>query len=98
MMGYKTQVVASAIALLSHLKMKRVAGAPLVFIGFYGLTPPYTVANQGGSWLDFVEGSESFKIMVVSSISTLLPFIEQSVEKTSKRWIPYGKVCTRSVE
>ncbi|KAM2191972.1 hypothetical protein ACFX1Q_027712 [Malus domestica] len=47
--------------------MKRVARAPLVFIDFYGLTPPYTVVNQGGSWLDFVEGTKSFKIVVVVS-------------------------------
>ncbi|KAB2597192.1 hypothetical protein D8674_000112 [Pyrus ussuriensis x Pyrus communis] len=49
MMGYKTQVVASAIAF------------------FYGLTLPHMVANQGGSWLDFVERSESFKVVVVAS-------------------------------
>ncbi|RXH89130.1 hypothetical protein DVH24_006108 [Malus domestica] len=46
--------------------MKRVVGAPLVFIGFYGLIPPHTVISQGGSWLDFVEGSESFEMVVVA--------------------------------
>ncbi|TQD91139.1 hypothetical protein C1H46_023258 [Malus baccata] len=47
--------------------MKRVAGAPLVFIWFCGLTPPCTKVNQGGSWLGFVEGSGSFKRMAVVS-------------------------------
>ena len=48
-------------------KMKRVAEKPLVFIGFCGLEPPRTEVNQGGSWVGFVEGNESFKMVVVAS-------------------------------
>ncbi|RXH73195.1 hypothetical protein DVH24_012879 [Malus domestica] len=47
--------------------MKRMAGTPLVFIGFCGLEPPRTEVNQGGSWVGFVEVNESFKMVVVSS-------------------------------
>ncbi|RXH78871.1 hypothetical protein DVH24_006941 [Malus domestica] len=36
-------------------------------VDFRGLKPPHTVVNQGGSWLGFIEGSESFKMVVVVS-------------------------------
>ncbi|KAB2597289.1 S2-RNase [Pyrus ussuriensis x Pyrus communis] len=48
-------------------KSKRVAGAPLIFVDFRGLKPPHTMANQGGSWVGFVKGNESFKMVVVAS-------------------------------
>ena len=60
-------MVASAIALLIRRKLKRVAGAPLIFVDFRGLKPPHIVVNQSGSWVGFVEGNESFKMVVVAS-------------------------------
>ena len=47
-------------------KSRRVAGAPLIFVNFRGLKPPHTMVNQGGSWVGFVEGNESFKMVVVA--------------------------------
>ena len=38
----------------------------MIFVDFRGLKPPHTVVNQGGSWVGFVEGNESFKMVVVA--------------------------------
>ncbi|KAB2597926.1 S2-RNase [Pyrus ussuriensis x Pyrus communis] len=67
MMAYKAQVVASAIALLIRRKIENGGRSTPRTVNFHGLKPPYTVVNQGGSWLGFVEGNESFKMVVVVS-------------------------------
>ncbi|RXH71577.1 hypothetical protein DVH24_018932 [Malus domestica] len=67
MMGYKAQVVASAIALPIFQKMENGGRSTARTVDFHGLKPPHTVVNQGGSWLGFVEGNESFKMVVVAS-------------------------------
>ncbi|RXH85205.1 hypothetical protein DVH24_041973 [Malus domestica] len=55
-MGYKIQVVASAIASPIHRKNEKGGRSILVFIGFYGLTPPH-----------MVRGVRDFKMVVVAS-------------------------------
>ncbi|KAB2597927.1 S2-RNase [Pyrus ussuriensis x Pyrus communis] len=67
MMGYKAQVVASAIALPIHWKIENGGRSTARTVDFRGLKLPHTVVNQGGSWLGFVEGNESFKMVVVAS-------------------------------
>ena len=64
MMGYKVQVVASAIALPIRWKIEKGGWST---VDFRGLKPPHIVVNQGGSWVGFVEGNESFKMVVVAS-------------------------------
>ncbi|KAB2625924.1 S2-RNase [Pyrus ussuriensis x Pyrus communis] len=66
-MGYKDQVVASTIALPICRKIKKGSRTTVRTINFRGLHPPHTVVNQGGSWVSFVEGNESFKMVVVAS-------------------------------
>ncbi|KAB2635753.1 S2-RNase [Pyrus ussuriensis x Pyrus communis] len=66
-MGYKAQVVASAITLPICRKIKKGAWSTVRTANFRGLKPPHTVVNQGGSWVCFVEGNESFKMVVVAS-------------------------------
>ncbi|KAM0997152.1 hypothetical protein ACFX2C_007068 [Malus domestica] len=65
-MGYKDQVVALAIALPIRQKIENGGQSTARTVDFRGLKPPYTVVNQGGSWVGFVEGNESFKMMVVA--------------------------------
>ncbi|KAB2635872.1 S2-RNase [Pyrus ussuriensis x Pyrus communis] len=67
MMGYKAQVVASAITLPICRKIKKGARSTVRTANFRGLKPPHTVVNQGGSWVGLVEGNESFKMVVVAS-------------------------------
>ncbi|CAN6691401.1 unnamed protein product [Malus baccata var. baccata] len=67
MMGYKAQVVALAIALPIRRKIENSGRSTARTVDFYGLKLPHTVVNQGGSWLSFVEGNESFKMVVVAS-------------------------------
>ncbi|KAB2600371.1 S2-RNase [Pyrus ussuriensis x Pyrus communis] len=67
MMGYKAQVVASAIALPICLKFEKSGRNTVDFVNFRGLKPPHTVVNQGGSWVGFVEGNESFKMVMVAA-------------------------------
>ncbi|RXH84468.1 hypothetical protein DVH24_032751 [Malus domestica] len=66
-MGYKAQVVASAIALPILRKIENGGQSTARTVDFRGLKPPRTVVNQGGYWLRFVEGNESFKMVVVAS-------------------------------
>ncbi|KAB2604253.1 S2-RNase [Pyrus ussuriensis x Pyrus communis] len=67
MMGYKAQVVASAIGLPIRRKIEKSSRSIVDFVNFRGFKPPHTVVNQGGSWVGFVEGNESFKMVVVMS-------------------------------
>ncbi|RXH93496.1 hypothetical protein DVH24_014072, partial [Malus domestica] len=67
MMGYKAQVVASAIALLIRRKFENRGRSTARTVDCCGLKPPHTMVNQGGSWLGFVEGNESFKMVVMAS-------------------------------
>ena len=64
MMSYKSQVVALAIALPIRRKIEKGGRST---VDFRRLKPPHTVVNQGGSWVGFVEGNESFKMVVVAS-------------------------------
>ncbi|KAB2635151.1 S2-RNase [Pyrus ussuriensis x Pyrus communis] len=64
-MGYKAQVVASAITLPICRKIKKGARSTVRTANFRGLKPPHVVVNQGGSSVGFVEGNESFKMVVV---------------------------------
>ncbi|CAN6560410.1 unnamed protein product [Malus baccata var. baccata] len=67
MMGYKAQVVASAIALSICRKIEKGGRSIARAVDFRGLKLPHTMVNQCGSWVDFVEGNESFKMVVVAS-------------------------------
>ncbi|KAB2625861.1 S2-RNase [Pyrus ussuriensis x Pyrus communis] len=71
MMGYKAQVVASTITLPIFRKIKKRARSTVRTANFRGLKPPHTVVNQGGSWVAFVEGNESFKMVVVASKNSI---------------------------
>ncbi|KAB2632428.1 S2-RNase [Pyrus ussuriensis x Pyrus communis] len=66
-MGYKAHVMASAIALPICRKIKKGGRSTVRTVNFCGLKPPHTVVNQGGSWVGFVEGNESLKMVVVAS-------------------------------
>ncbi|KAB2602578.1 S2-RNase [Pyrus ussuriensis x Pyrus communis] len=66
-MGYKAQVVASAIALPICRKIKKGGRSTVRTVNFRGLKPLHNVVNQGGSWMGFVEGNERFKMVVVAS-------------------------------
>ncbi|RXI03206.1 hypothetical protein DVH24_003858 [Malus domestica] len=67
MMGCKAQVVASAIALSIRQKIEKGGRSTTRAVDFCGLKLPHTMVNQFGSWVDFVEGNESFKMVVVAS-------------------------------
>ncbi|KAB2632427.1 S2-RNase [Pyrus ussuriensis x Pyrus communis] len=66
-MGYTAQVVASTIALPICQKINKGGRSTVRTVDFRGLKPPHTVVSQGGSWMGFIEGNESFKMVVVAS-------------------------------